>query len=60
MHVIWQAGEGFRLSEILRGFKKFSVKKTLSMIEMENKSRKVWMLWKFEFSGKRLKQISKY
>jgi len=60
MHVIWQAGEGYRLSEILRDFKKFTAKKILSMIETENESRKVWMLRKFEFAGKRLKRISKY
>ena len=60
MHVIWQAREGYLLSEILRDFKKFTAKKILSMIEDENESRKVWLLRKFEFAGKKLKRISKY
>ncbi|MCF6171554.1 MAG: transposase [Bacteroidales bacterium] len=60
VHVIWQAKEGFRLSAILRDFKKFTAKKILSEIETENESRKVWMLKKFEFAGKRLKRITKY
>ena len=60
MHIIWQAKEGFKLSDILRDFKKFTAKKIISMIETENESRKVWMLRKFEFAGKRLKRISKY
>ena len=60
VHVIWQAKEGFQLSPIIRDFKKFIAKKIISLIENENESRKVWMLKKFEFAGKRLKRISKY
>ncbi len=60
VHVIWQAKDGFRLSDILRDFKKFTSKKILTLIENENESRKVWLLKKFEFAGKRLKRISKY
>lgn len=60
MHVIWQAREGHNLSDILRDFKKFTAKKIISMIEDGNESRKVWLLEKFEFAGKRLKRISKY
>ncbi len=60
VHVIWQAKEGFQLSPIIRDFKKFIAKKIISLIENENESRKIWMLKKFEFAGKRLKRISKY
>ncbi len=60
MHVIWEAREGYNLSGILRDFKKFTAKKIISMIEDNNESRKVWLLKKFEFAGKRLRRISKY
>jgi REP element-mobilizing transposase RayT len=60
LHVIWQAKEGFRLSDIVRDFKKFAAKKIINMIENEPESRKVWLLRKFEFAGKRLNRISKY
>jgi len=60
VHVVWQAKEGFKLSGIIRDFKKFTAKKILAMIETEPESRKVWLLKKFEYAGKRLKRISKY
>ena len=60
MHAIWQAKEGYLLSDIIRDFKKFTAKRIISMIKEGNESRKVWMLKKFEYAGKRLKRISKY
>lgn len=60
MHVIWQAKEGFMLSDIIRDFKKYTAKKILEMIEQEAESRKVWLLNKFKYAGSRLKRISKY
>ena len=60
VHVIWQAKDGYQLSPIIRDFKKFTAKRIISLIEEGNESRKVWMLKKFEFAGKRLKRISKY
>lgn len=60
VHVIWQAREGFRMSDIVRDFKKFTAKSILKLIENETESRKVWLLRKFEYAGKRLKRISKY
>ena len=60
MHAIWQAKEGYRLSDIIRDFKKFTAKQIIRLIENETESRKVWMLKKFEFAGNRLKRISKY
>ncbi|UBM62404.1 transposase [Candidatus Sulfidibacterium hydrothermale] len=60
VHVIWQAKEGFRLSDIIRDFKKFTAKKILHLIETEPESRKIWMLRKFEFAGKRIKRNTKY
>ena len=60
IHVIWQAKEGFRLSDIVRDFKKFTAKRILKMIENETESRKIWLLRKFEYAGTRLKRISRY
>lgn len=60
MHVIWEANEGYKLSEIIRDFKKFTAKRIIKMIEEGSESRKEWMLEKFETAGKRLRRISKY
>jgi len=60
MHAIWQAKEGYLLSDIIRDFKKFTAKSIISMIKEGNESRKVWMLKKFEYAGKRLNRISEY
>ena len=60
MHVIWEAKDGFKLSDIIRDFKKFTAKNIIQMIINEPESRKVWMLKKFEFAGNRLNRISKY
>ncbi len=60
MHVIWKAGDGFQISAIIRDFKKFTAKRIIRMIKEGPESRKVWMLKKFEFAGKKLKRITKY
>ena len=60
MHVIWQAKEGYQISAIMRDFKKYTAKRILQMIEEGPESRKVWMLKKFEYAGKRLKRITKF
>ncbi len=60
IHVIWQAKDGFKLSDIIRDFKKFTAKTILDLIEDEPESRKVWLLNKFAYAGSRLKRISKY
>ncbi len=60
VHILWQAKEGFRLSDIIRDFKKFTAKKILSLIETEPESRRVWLLRKFEYAGSRVKRVSKY
>jgi len=60
IHCIWQAKEGNKLSDIIRDFKKFTSKRISSMIEQGAESRKVWLLKKFEFAGKRLQRIKKY
>ena len=60
IHCIWQAKEGFALSEIIRDFKKFTAKRILDMLATEPESRREWMIRKFEFAGKRLNRIKKY
>jgi len=60
IHLIVQAKEGFRLSDIIRDFKKFIAKQIIKMIESEPESRRGWMLNQFEFTGRNLNRIKKY
>ena len=60
MHCIWQAKEGYKLSDIIRDFKKFTAKRIINMIEHGPESRKVWLLKKFEYAAKRLKRNKYY
>ncbi|HOY39084.1 MAG: transposase [Bacteroidales bacterium] len=60
IHCLWQASEGYNLSGIIRDYKKFTAKKIIKLIEEYPESRKVWMLKKFAFAGKRLNRITKY
>jgi len=57
LHLIARAKPGFRLSDILRDFKKFTAKKVIKSITEEPESRREWMLNRFAFAGKRLKRI---
>jgi putative transposase len=60
IHLIVQAKEGHRISDIIRDFKKFTAKRILQLIETEPESRRDWMLNQFEYAGRKLKRISKY
>jgi len=60
IHLIIAANEGFKLSDIIRDFKKFTAKRILQMIEKEPESRKDWLLNLFKFAGKNLKKIKTY
>jgi REP element-mobilizing transposase RayT len=54
LHLILRAKEGFRLSDILRDFKKYTSKRIVEMIQKNaQESRKDWMLWLFRSSGER-------
>jgi len=44
LHLICRAAEGYRLSDILRDFKKFTSKKIVKQIEDEPESRREWLL----------------
>jgi len=43
VHCIWQAKEGYSLSNIIRDFKKFTAKRIIKMIEHGSESRKEWL-----------------
>jgi len=60
LHLIAQAEEGFKLSDIIRDFKKFTAKKIISQIKEEPESRREWLLNRMEYRGKDLKRITKY
>ena len=60
MHLIGSAKEGFRLSDIIRDFKKFTAKTIINSMANELESRRDWMLYRFEYAGKFKNRISKY
>ena len=60
IHLIASAREGYRLSDIIRDFKKYTAKSILKKIELEPESRREWMLNQFQFAGRKLNRIKKY
>ena len=60
LHLVCRANEGFKLSAIIRDFKKFTAKAILKLMEEEPESRREWMLYRFEFAGKYDNRIKKY
>jgi len=51
LHLIAGAKDGHNLSDILRDFKKFSSKAIVKAIQVENESRKDWMLNRFAYAA---------
>jgi REP element-mobilizing transposase RayT len=60
LHLVCQANEGFKISEIIRDFKKFTSKTILKLIQEIPESRRDWLLYRFEFAGKYDNRIKKY
>ncbi len=60
IHLIASAQVGFRLSDIIRDFKKFTSKAILNQVKVEPESRRKWMLNRFYSAGKYLKSIKNY
>lgn len=60
LHLVCMANSGFKLSDIIRDFKKFTSKSILKLIEEIPESRKDWLLYRFEFAGKFDNRIKKY
>lgn len=44
IHIVVRAKEGFRLSAIIRDFKKFTSKQIIKSVQEESESRKEWLL----------------
>ncbi|GIZ08741.1 transposase [Flavobacterium sp. UMI-01] len=59
IYLIIQSEEG-KLSDLIRGFKKFTAKTILNKIENGVESRADWMLKRFEFACKRHTRNEKY
>ena len=60
LHLVANANENFRLSDIIRDFKKFTAKRIVEAINSENESRKDWLLYRFSFAGKFDHRIKNY
>lgn len=60
LHLVCRANEGFRISEIIRDFKKFTSKSILKLIQEIPESRSDWLLYRFEFAGKYDNRIKKH
>ena len=52
IHLICRAKDNFRLSDILRDFKKFTAKKIIERIKNEPESRRAWLLHRFKYAAK--------
>jgi REP element-mobilizing transposase RayT len=53
IHLIISAEEGYKLSDILRDFKKYTAAQLIRSIKEEPESRREWMLWLFERAAKK-------
>lgn len=60
MHLVASARDGFVMSTIIRDFKKFTAKAIIEAIQNDPKSRREWMLYRFEYNAKFLNCNSKY
>ena len=59
IHILLRSGIG-KLSDTIRDFKSHTAKQILLAIEMEQESRRDWMLNLFEFAAKQHKRNEKY
>jgi len=60
LHLVCSAREGFRISDIIRDFKKFTSKTIVKLLQQIPESRRDWLLNQFEFAGKFDNRIKKY
>jgi putative transposase len=60
LHAIVSARDDYKLSDILRDFKKFTSKKIIDAIKEEPESRRDWLLYRFEYAGKFRTNIENY
>jgi hypothetical protein len=60
MHLVCRAEVDFKISDIIRDFKKFTSKEIVKLIQEIPESRRDWLLYRFEFAGKYDNRIIKY
>jgi len=60
IHLLARAKEGFKLSDIIRDFKKYTASTILEMIKTNAESRSEWMLKRFEFAAMSHKRNSDF
>ena len=60
IHLVCSIDSGFRMSDFIRDYKKFTAKAVLYDIQHLPESRREWMLYRFEFAGKFDNRIEKY
>ncbi len=51
LHLVVRANAPFRLSDVIRDFKKFTSKAIVDTIQTINESRREWLLHKFQFAA---------
>jgi len=60
LHLIVAAKPPYKLSDIIRDFKKFTNKRIIELIEQENESRRDWMMYRFQYHAKFSNRIKDY
>ena len=60
LHLIARVNESFKLSDIIRDFKKFTAKRIIEMINEGPESRKEWLIYRFAYAGKYDHRIKNY
>ncbi len=52
LHIVCRAGNGYKLSDIIRDFKKFTAKAIINLVIEGPESRKDWLLYRFQYAAK--------
>ena len=60
LHLVARAKDNYRMSDIIRDFKKFTAKRIIEIIKSEPESRREWLLYRFSFAGKFDNRIKNY
>ncbi len=60
LHLVARAEENYRMSDIIRDFKKFTAKRIIEAIDEGPESRKEWLLNPFAYAGKFDHRIKNY
>jgi len=60
LHLVSAAQDNFKLTDVVRDFKKFTAKKIIDRVKNEPESRSEWMLNQFAYAGRNLKNIKNY